>query len=57
MECYKTVDPTSSMNSVSDTMKFDSFPISLYNEDNKDKSLSLSISTTSKEFQGKETDV
>ena len=57
MECYKAVDPTSCMNSVSDTMKFDSFPISLYNEDNKDKSLSLSISTTSKEFQGKETDV
>lgn len=57
MECYKTVDRTSSMNSVSDTMKFESFPISLYNEDNKDKSLSLSISTTSKEFQGKETDV
>ena len=57
MECYKTVDRTSSMNSVSDTMKFESFPISLYNEDNKDKSLSLSISTTSKEFHGKETDV
>ena len=57
MECYKTVDPTSSMNSVSDTMKFESFPISLCNEDNKDKSLSLSIFTTSKEFQGKETDV
>ena len=57
MHCNKAVDSTSSKNSVSDKSKFESFPISLYNVDNKDKSLPLLLSTTSKEFQCKETSV
>ena len=57
MQCNKAVDPTSSKNSVSDTRKFQSFPISLCNVDNKDKSLPLLLSTTSKAFQCKETGV
>ena len=57
MQCNKAVDSTSSKNSVSETSKFQSFPISLYNVDNKDKSLPLLLSTTSKAFQCKETDV
>ena len=57
MQCNKAVDSNSSKNSVSDTSKFQSFPISLYNVDNKDKSLSLLLSTTSKAFQCKETGV
>ena len=48
-------DSTSSKNSVSDTSKFKSFLISLYNVDNKDKSLPFLLSTTSKAFQCKET--
>ena len=55
MQCNKAVDSTSTKNSVSDTNKFQSFPISLYNVDNKDKSLLLFLSTTSKAFQCKET--
>ena len=55
MQCNKAVDSTSTKNSVSDTSKFQSFPISLYNVDNKDKSLLLFLSTTSKAFQCKET--
>ena len=57
MQCNKAVDSTSSKNSVSDTSKLQSFPISLYNVDNKDKSLTLLLSTTSKAFQCKETGV
>ena len=57
MQCNKAVDSTSSKNSVSDTSKFQSFPISLYNVDNKDKSLPLLLSTTSIVFQCKETGV
>ena len=57
MQCNKAVDSTSSKNSVSDTSKFQSFPITLYNVDNKDKSLTLLLSTTSKAFQCKETGV
>ena len=57
MQGNKAVDSNSSKNSVSDTSKFQSFPISLYNVDNKDKSLSLLLSTTSKAFQCKETGV
>ena len=48
IQCNKAVDSTSSKNSVSDTSKFQSFPISLYNVANKDKSLPLLLSTTSK---------
>ena len=55
MQCNKVVDSTSSKNSVSDTSKFQSFPISLYNVGNKDKSLPFLLSTTSKAFQCKET--
>ena len=55
MQCNKAVDSTSSKNSVSDTSKFQSFPISLYNVDNK--SLTLLLSTTSKAFPCKETGV
>ena len=54
MQCNKAVDSTSSKNSVSDTSKFQPFPISLYNVD---KSLPLLLSTTSKAFQCKETGV
>ena len=54
MQCNKAVDFTSSKNSVSDTSKFQPFPISLYNVD---KSLPLLLSTTSKAFQCKETGV
>ena len=50
MQCNKVVDSTSSKNSVSDTSKFQSFPISLCNVDSKDKSLPLLLSTTSKAF-------
>ena len=57
MQCNKTVDFTSSKNSVPDISKFQSFPISLYNVDNKDKPLPLLLSTTSKAFQCKETGV
>ena len=57
MQCKKTVDSTSSKNSVSDTSKFQSFPIFLYNLDNKDKSLPLLFSTTSKAFQRKKAGV
>ena len=58
MQCNKAVESTSSNNSVSDTSKFESFPISLYNvDDNKDKSLPLLFSTTSKAFHCKETGV
>ena len=57
MQCDKAVDSTSSKNSVSDTSKFQSFPISLYNVDNKDKSLPLLLSTTSEAFHCKETGV
>ena len=55
MQCNKAVDSISSKNSVSDTSKFQPFPISLDNLDNKDKSLRLLLSTTSKAFQRKET--
>ena len=41
MQCNKVVDSTSIKTSVSDTSKFQSLPISLYNVDNKDKSLPL----------------
>ena len=44
MQCNKAVD---FKNSVSDTSKFKSFPISLCYEDNKDKSLPLLLSKTS----------
>ena len=57
MQCNKAIDSTSSKNSVSDTSKFQSFPISFYNVDNEDKSLPLPVSTTSKAFQCKETGV
>ena len=57
MQCNEAVESTSSMNSVSDASTFQSFPISLYNVDNKDKSLPLLLSTTSKAFQCKETGV
>ena len=57
MQCNKVVDFTSSENSVSNTSKLQSFPISLYNVDNRDKSLPLPLSTTSKAFQCKETGV
>ena len=57
MQCNKDVDPTSSKKSVSDANKFQSLPISLYNVDNKDKSVPLLLSTTSKVFQCKETGV
>ena len=56
MQCNKAVDSTSNKNSVSDTRKFQSF-LYLYNVDNKDKSLPLLLSTTSKAFQCKETGV
>ena len=57
MQCNKDVDSTSSKKSVSDASKFQSLPISLYNVDNKAKSLPLLLSTTSKVFQCKETGV
>ena len=57
IQCNKDVDSTSSKNSLSDTNKFQSVPISLYNVDSKDKSSSLPLSTTSKVFQCKETGV
>ena len=57
MQCNKAVDFTSSENSVSNTSKLQSFPISLYNVDNRDKPLPLPLSTTSKAFQCKETGV
>ena len=57
MQCNKAADSTASKNSVSDTSKFQSLPIYLYNVDNKDKSLSFLLSTTSKAFQCKETGV
>ena len=57
MQCNEAVDSTSSKNSASDTSKFQSFPISLYNVDNKDKYFSLCLSTTAKAFQCKETGV
>ena len=57
MQGNKASDSTSSNNSVFDTIKFQFFPISLYNVDNKDKSLALLLSTTSKAFQCKETGV
>ena len=57
IQCNKAVDSTSSKNSVSDTTKFQSFPISLYNVDNKDKFLPLLLPTTSKACQCKETSV
>ena len=53
MHCNKVVDSNSSKNSVSDTSKFQSFPISLYNVESKGKSLPLLLSTTSKAFQCK----
>ena len=55
LQCNEAVDSTYSKNSVSDTSKFQSFPISLYNIDNKDQYLPLLLSTTSKAFQCKET--
>ena len=57
MQSNKAVDSTSSKNSVTDKCKFQSFPISLYNVDNKDKSLPLLLSIASKVFQSKETGV
>ena len=57
MHCNKVVDSNSSKNSVCDTSKFQSFPISLYNVDSKGKSLPLLLSTTSKAFQCIETGV
>ena len=57
MQCNKDVDSTSSKKSVSDASKFQSLPISLYNVDNKAKSVPLLLSTTSKVFQCKETGV
>ena len=36
MQCNKAVDSTSNKNSVSDTSKFQSFAMFLYNVDNKD---------------------
>ena len=55
MQCNKAVN--SSKTFVSDTGKFQSFPISLDNADNEDKSLPLLLSTASKAFQCKETGV
>ena len=57
MQCNKASDSTFSKNFISDKSKFQLFPISLYNVDNKDKSLALLLSTTSKAFQCKETGV
>ena len=57
MQRNKALDSTSSKNSVSDTSKFQSFPISFYNVDNKDKSLPFLLSATSKAFHCKETGV
>ena len=57
MQYNKDVGSTSSKNSVSVTSKFQSFLISLHNVDNKNKSLPLLLSTTSKAFQYKETGV
>ena len=57
MQCNKVVDSTFIKTSVSDTSKFQSLPISLYNVDNEDKSLPLLLSTTSKAFKCKETGV
>ena len=53
MLCNKDVDFTIPKNSVSDTGKFQSFPISSYNVDNIDKSLSLSLFAALKAFQYK----
>ena len=57
MQFNKAVDSTYSKNSVFDTSKFQSFPVSLYNADYKDKSIPLLLSATSKAFQCKETGV
>ena len=57
MQCNKALNSTSSKNSVSDTSKYQSFPMSFYNVDNKDKSLPLLLSATSKAFHCKETGV
>ena len=57
MKCNKAVYFTSSKNSVSDASMLQSFDISLYDVDNKDKSLPLLLSATSKAFQCKETGV
>ena len=57
MQCNKASDSTFSKNFISDKSKFQLFPISLYNVDNKDKSLALLLSTTSKASQCKETGV
>ena len=53
MQCNKVVDSTFIKTSVSDTSKFQSFHISLYNVDNEDKSLPLLLSTTSKHLNVK----
>ena len=47
MQSNKAVDLTSCKNFVSATGKFQSCPVSLYNVDNKDKSLPLLLSATS----------
>ena len=57
MQCNKASDSTFSKNFVSDKVNFQLFAISLYNVDNKDKSLALLLSTNSKAFQCKETGV
>ena len=57
MKCDKAVDSISSKNYVCDTSKFLSLPISLYNINNKDKSLPLPLSITSKPFQCRETGI
>ena len=57
IQCNKAVDFTSSKNSISDTTKFYSIAMSLYNVDNKDKSLTLPLSATSKASQCKGTGV
>ena len=55
VQCNKTVDSISSKNYVWDTSKFQSLPISLYNINNKDKSLPVPLYITSKAFQCRET--
>ena len=57
MQYNKAVDSTFSKNFASDTSKFQSVPISLYNVDNKDTSLPLPLYTTLKAFQCKKTGV
>ena len=57
MQSNKAVELTSCKNFVSATGKFQSCPVSLYNVDNKDKSLPLLLSATSKACHYKGTGV